>query len=207
MKQTVKGTLFIIELNKLDSTFISQVVYDAKSEILSVVLQNDNTYNYDKVPLEVFLDFSASNSFGSYYNANIKNKYKHLNLTKMAEKNGNKPNKINKAGDHKRFIKMSIDVTKLNKDWFYVSRDEDGNVKAVYAKITLCMLPDGTVDKFGQLGFIVQEVPADIAKENKDLKGPILGNGEELEWNRQEEKLERVNTNSEEDNMMDDLPF
>jgi hypothetical protein len=213
MKQTIKGTLFILELNELDSTFIKTIVYDAKSEVLSVVLQNDNTYNYDKVPLEIFLDFQASNSFGSYYNSNIKNKFKHLNLTKMAESNGNKPNKINKAGDFKRYIKLQIDVTKLKKDWFYVSKDEQtGEVKAIYAKLTLAMLPDGTVDKYGQLGFIVQDVPADIAKENKDnkdIKGPILGNGEELEWNKREEKIERVNTSvgSDEEDELDKLPF
>jgi len=207
MRQTVQGTLFILEMNALDSSFISQVVYDAKTEILSVVLKNDSTYNYKDFPLETFVEFSVAKSFGGFYNSEIKNKFKKLNSTKMAEKNGNQPNRINKAGDFKRYIRMSIDVTKLKKDWFYVSKDpETGEVKAVYAKLTLVMQPDGTVDKYGQLGFVVQEVPKEVAKENKDLKGPILGNGEELEWKREEEKVERVNTEEDED-IMGGLPF
>jgi hypothetical protein len=216
MKQTIKGTLFIIELNELDSSFISQIVYDGKTEILSVVLKNENVYNYEKVPLEIFVEFSSSNSFGSFYNENIKNKFKHLNLKNMAkEENGNKknqPNRINKAGDFKRYIKMSIDVKKLNKDWFFVSRDkETDEVKAVYLKMTLCMQPDGEVDKYGQLGFIVQDVPQEISKAEKDLpknersKGEILGNAEELEWVRAEEKTELVN--SDDEDIMEGLPF
>jgi len=208
MKQTVKGTLFIIELNNLDSAFITEVVYDAKTEILSVVLKNSSVYNYKDVPMETFLEFSTSNSFGSFYNSNIKNKFKHLI---MAKESSNQPTRINKAGNFKRYIKMSIDVTKLNKDWFYISRDEETDeVKAVYAKITLCMLPDGEIDKYGQLGFVVQDVPADVMKEapaNAKPRGAILGNGEELEWKKQEEKVERVTTAEEADDILDDLPF
>ena len=211
MKQTVKGALFIIELNSLDSSFISQVVYDADALILSVVLRNKAVYNYTKVPLEVFIEFSSSNSFGSFYNSEIKNKYKHLNLNQMAKENGNQPKKINKAGDFKRYIKLSIDVTKLNKNWFYTSRDDDGNIKAVYAKVTLCMLPDGETDKYGGLGFIVQDVPQEVSKAEKDLskdkksRGEILGNGEELEWEREKEVVTKVT--EEELDELDTLPF
>src|SRR5580765_6405396 len=113
MKQTVRGTLFIIELNDLDSAFIREILYDAKTEVLSVVLKNENTYNYQKVPFEIFVEFSTSNSFGSFYNSNIKNKFKHLI---MAKEKGNQPNRINKAGDFKRYIRMSLDLTKLNKE-------------------------------------------------------------------------------------------
>jgi hypothetical protein len=211
MKQTVKGALFIIELNSLDSSFISQIVYDADALILSIVLRNKAVYNYAKVPLEVFIEFSSSNSFGSFYNSQIKNKYKHLNLNQMAKENGNQPKKINKAGDFKRYIKMSIDVTKLKKEWFYTSRDDDGNIKAVYAKVTLCMLPDGETDKYGGLGFIVQDVPAEVTKAEKDLpkdqrsRGEILGNGEELEWEREKEVVTKVT--EEELDELDTLPF
>jgi hypothetical protein len=190
------------------------VVYDAKTEVLSVVLKNENVYNYAKFPLETFVEFSTSNSFGSFYNSNIKNKFKHLKTSNMAEKKGNQPDRINKAGKHKRFIKMSIDVTKLNKNWFYTSRDDDGEIKAVYAKITLVMLPDGEVDKYGQLGFIVQEVPAEVVKAEKDLpkdqksQGEIIGNGEELEWKKEEPKMELVKEEDKESaDIFDDLPF
>lgn len=213
MKRTVKGSLFIIELNDLDSSFISQFVYDGKTEVLSVLLKNKNVYNYEKVPLEIFIEFSSSNSFGSFYNTNIKNKFKHLNLTNMANDNSNKPNKINKASKEKRYIKMKIDLMKLNKNWFYIAKDkETGDTKAIYADITLCMLPDGEVDKYGQLGFIVQEVPAEVIKKARETASPkpqgeILGNGEELEWKREEEKGELVTEPDELDALDDQLPF
>jgi hypothetical protein len=211
MNHEVKGTLFIISLNELDSSFINQIVYDAKTEVLSVILRNESVYNYEKVPMDTFLDFSVSNSFGSYYNSNIKNKFNHLKLQSMAEKNGNQPNRINKASKEKRYIRMSLDVTKIKKDWFYISKNDDGSIKSVYLKMTLAMLPDGEVDKFGQLGFVIQDVPQEISKAEKDLpkneksRGAILGNAEELEWTKQEEKLERVTENDTD--IMDDLPF
>jgi hypothetical protein len=216
MKQTVSGSLFILEFNKLDSSFIKTVAFDGKTEILSVVLQNDNTYNYQKVPFETFIEFSSAASPGSFYNNNIKNKFSHLNLTKMAEKKGNQPNRINKASKDKRFIKMSIDVSKLKREWFYISKDkETDEIKGVYAKLTLSMLPDGEVDKYGQLGFIVQDVPQEISKaemdkpKNERTRGEILGNAEELEWAREETKLTAVtDIDSEEaDDILDNLPF
>lgn len=200
MKHIVKGSLFIVNLNDLDSSFIKQLVYDAKTQILSVVLKSDNTYNYEKVPLEVFVEFSTTNSFGSFYNSEIKNKYKHLEMAKNGS--SNQPERINKAGNHKRFIRMSLDVTKINKDWLYVSKDTG----AVYLKATLCMLPDGEVDKYGQLGFIAQEVPREIAKEDKKVRGEILGNAEELEWaKREDEKAELVSEDDKDE--LNDLPF
>jgi KTSC domain len=199
MKQTVNGTLFIIELNQLDSSFLSQIVYDAKTEVLSVVLKNENVYNYANVPLETFVEFSTTNSFGSFYNSNIKSKFKHMaNEVKSSGKQ--QPNKINKAGDFKRFIKMSIDLTKINKTWLY-----KGETGALYLKLTLMLLPDGEVDRFGNLGMIVQDTPAEVAKADKSAKGEILGNGQELEWTKQEEKVEKI---TEEDaDILDGLPF
>lgn len=207
MKQVIKGTLFIIELNDLDSAFIRQIIYDSKNEMLSVVLKNKNVYNYINVPIEVFVEFSVSKSFGSFYNNNIKNKFKHLTMAEKANSSGKQqPNRINKAGDFKRFIRMSIDVTKLKKDWFYVSKNEDGSTKAVYLKMTLMMLPDGETDKFGQLGFIVQDVPKEIFEQDRKAKGDILGNAEELEWKKEEEKVELI-SNDEDDDIMSGLPF
>lgn len=207
MKQTVKGTLFVIELNELDSSFISSIIYDAKAETLSVLLKNENVYNYKDVPLETFVEFSTCNSFGSFYNSNIKNKFKHVIMADNGK--ANKPNKINKAGDHKRYIKMSLDLKKVNKDWLYITKDDEGEIKAIYLKCTLCMLPDGTVDKYGQLGFVAQEVPVDVLKDapvNAKPRGEILGNGEELEWTKRDEDVAQVVTAEDKDEL-DDLPF
>ena len=212
MKQTVKGNLFVLELNELDSAFISQIVYDAKNEVLSVVLKNENVYNYQKVPMEVFLEFSTANSFGSFYNSEIKSKFKHLTMANETAKKTNQPNKINKAGKHNRYIKQKIDLMKLNKDWFFIKRDDDGNVKAIYADITLFMKPDGEVDKYGQLGFIKQDVPAEVIKSARESAGPkpegaIIGNAEELEWVKQDESEGAELVTEEDEDAMEGLPF
>jgi hypothetical protein len=199
MRETVNGSLFIQEYNEHEASFIYKIVYDARKEILSVVMRNETVYNYAKVPMETFVEFTVTKSKGGYYNNNIKSKFKHLIMAKE-ETTKKQPNKINKAGDFKRFIKMSIDVTKINKAWLYKS-----DKGAVYLKCTLMMLPDGEVGKYGQLGMVVQDTPAEIAKVDKEARGEILGNGEELEWTREEEKVERIT--AEDEDIMGELPF
>lgn len=94
----------------------------------------------------------------------------------MAER----PKTINQASDDFRYIKMSINVNQLNKDWFVVGE------KGVYANITLALQPNGKLDNYGNLGMVTQDVPKEIyAKEvklpkEKKTKGPILGNGAEF---------------------------
>ena len=199
MKQTVSDGLFIIELNDYDSTFIRQILYDARNEHLSVVLKGDSVYNYAQVPLETFIEFSTCNSFGSFYNSNIKQKFP--TMANEKSNSSNQPTRINKAGNHKRYIRMSLDVKKINKDWLYVA--ESG---AVYLKATLVMLPDGTIDQYGQLGFVAQEVPKEVYQNDKKAKGEILGNAEEIEWKKDEEKVKLIDKVNDSE-VLDDLPF
>ena len=116
-----------------------------------------------------------------------------------------RPGTKNQSSGKTRWIKMKIDLTKLKKEWFFTS--EKGSV---YADITLAMKPDGEVDQYGNLGMIIQDVPQAIYKEDKTVKGPILGNGAELDWGAG--VGERVNPGEETGTAYtpssdDDLPF
>lgn len=193
MKKTVVDGNFIIFLNEKESSFITQINYKPREEVLSIVMKDTTAHIYKNVPIEVFFEFQLQKSFGGYYNSNIKSKFQ-----KMAEEK-KQPDRINKAKKEKRFIKLDIDVTKIDKSWLY-----KGEKGGVYLKMTLHMLPDGEVDRYGRLGFITQDVPIELAKKDKELKGEILGNGEELEWVKQEEKKTLVDSAAD---IMDDLPF
>lgn len=127
---------------------------------------------YVDVPSHFYFSFVEYPSAGQFYLQLIKPKFK-LKTDKMSE---NQPKGINIASNKKRFIKMRLDVTKFNKDFFFVG------TKGVYADITFMLLPDGEVDKFENCGMVVQDVPYEMFKKNKDLKGAILGNGKENLW-------------------------
>lgn len=126
---------------------------------------------YIGVDIEMFSAFSASTSLGKFYLTYIKPNYKLKNTNFMAQPKG-----INKSKDKKRFIKMRVNVLEINKDWLFVGKN------GTYLDLTLMLLPDGEVDKYENLGMVVQDVPQEIYKKDKKAQGPILGNGKELEW-------------------------
>lgn len=120
----------------------------------------------------------------------------------MSDEKRTRPKGINKASDKKRFIKLNMDVTKINKDWLHVGKDG-----AVYLNCTLHLMPDGTVDKYENLGFITQDVPKSVYENDKEAKGEILGNGSELDF-----KSPRLQPGEETGQLLstgdaDDLPF
>ncbi len=87
-----------------------------------------------------------------------------------------RPKGKNQASDKKRFIQGRINVKDINKDYLFVGKD------GVYLDFTLQMLPDGELDGFENLGMLTQDVPYELRKKDKDLRGPILGNMRENEW-------------------------
>ena len=183
-----------IKLTKEESSLVKEINWDEDTLEMEVVFHKYivESYTYYNVPKGLLVDFISAQSIGKYYLNNIKN---NLNLKDMA----NKPAGINKSSDQKRFIKMRIDVKKLNKDFFFVGE------KGVYAELTLIMLPDGEVDKFENLGMIVQDVPYELAKKDKTLKGEILGNGKENHWMKPGE--EETTLGYTPPPYADDLPF
>jgi len=192
MRQTVDNGIFTIWIDEQRSSFITLIRYDAHNETLSLCFKNETVHQYMAVPLETFMDFSIARSFGSFYNSSIKNKFK-----TMANGEKKQPKRINQAKKERRYIDLDIDLKKINKDWLHVSE----KTGAIYLKMVLFMLPDGEVDKYGRLGFIKQRVP-----EGVEARGEIIGNGEELEWSR-EEDVTVVASKIESKDWVDDLPF
>lgn len=160
------------------SSLISEIYYDDVNEILTIVFKESYFISFEEytgVRKYFFDQFSEVSSIGRYYHYIIKNKFK---TKKMAEK---KDFGSNKASDKKRFIKMRIKLNEIKKEWLYL-----GENNTVYADITLHLLPDGTVDRYGNLGMITQDVPKEVYEKEKNLSasqkssGTILGNGFEF---------------------------
>lgn len=61
---------------EVESTLVKSVGYDAATQVLTVVLVNTGeTYEYAKVPEEVYKEFMAAESKGQFFVKNIKGKY------------------------------------------------------------------------------------------------------------------------------------
>jgi hypothetical protein len=165
--------MLINNFSKEQSSLISGITYYFETEELEVRFHKYYTdkLTYLLVNSDMVLAFNASQSLGKFYLTYIKPNFKQKNTNQMTAPKG-----INKSSDKKRFIKMRINVLEINKDWLFVGE------KGTYLDITLMLSPDGEVDKFENLGMVVQDVPQEVYKKDKKAQGPILGNGKELQW-------------------------
>jgi len=190
----------IVDISEQKSSLIKRIEYCEENKILTIYFRKyyTNMLCYENVELNHFQEFYRQKSVGKYYLHYIKPNFSQLKTSKMADK----PKTKNEASDKKRFIKISIDTTKINKDFIHVG--EKGN----YLNVTLMMLPDGELDKFGNLGMVVQDVPKAVYEKNKDAKGEILGNGCEFAWEARSEGTPGSETGKLNDGSInDDLPF
>ena len=202
----------MISLPDTNSTLIKEVEWDEENNELHIIF-HDKYYIKEETYLDFdyeWLDmFSTSPSLGKFYLRFIKSQFK-LKPRIMAER----PKTTNKSSDQKRFIDISIDVTKINNDWLFVGE------KGTYLHMTLAMMPDGEIDNFGNLGMITQKVPKKVYEaelklpKNQKQRGAILGNAAEFERKGMEgmpgaEEGEMVGNKSEKEKeeIKDDLPF
>ncbi len=202
--------ILIIDVSNERSSLIRRVEYYCQEKYLAVYLRyQQEPVIYQDVGLNHFEEFKTQPSIGKYYLHYIKQNFKQFKPSTMSEKR--KPKGINIAKNAVRWIDWSLDVTKINKDWLV-----QGEKGGVYLNGKLRMLPDGTVDKFECLGFMVQSVPSDVYKaaeaqekgSGKKIDGIILGNAKELEWDRDNEGQPGVAAPSGiGDEVKDDLPF
>lgn len=138
---------------------------------------------FEQVELNHFEEFSKQESIGKYFLHYIKPNFKQTKDYIMSNEEKKLKTK-NEASSKTRFIKLSINVRDLLKEWLHEGE------KGTYLNCTLHMKPDGEVDQFGNLGFLTQDVPSVIYKaaeekqkgSGKDIKGPILGNAAEIDW-------------------------
>jgi hypothetical protein len=177
--------VFVLDIDEKRSSLIRKIEYDEDNLLLTVYFKK---YYTDKITYECvypnhFKEFAKQKSIGKYFLNFIKPNFKQK-YSFMSEEKKRPPTK-NKASDQKRFIKISLDVRKIHKEWIMAGEKGD------YLGITLHMLPDGQLDKFGNLGMVTQDVPTEVYKaaeaklkgSGKEIKGPILGNGAEFDWN------------------------
>lgn len=165
------------------SSLISSIEWDDSNDELTVYFKSYYTDKiiHEGVTKKIFEQFGKEKSVGKYYLNFIKPNFKQSKKQSMS----NQPKGINIAKGDVRWIDMSIDVTKIKKEWLTTG------LKGTYLNLKLRMLPDGEVDKYECLGFLVQQAPTEIYKaaeakqkgSGKELKGEILGNAKELDWN------------------------
>lgn len=199
-----------IQFEENESSLLSGFDYSTKENVLVIYFKKYyvDSLEFHGVDPSVVYEFIESKSKGKFYLNQIKSKFKARKMN--TEK---KRKSINKASSDTREIFISIDVKKINKDWLHVGE------KGTYLKLKFRLMPDGTVDKYGNLGMVTQEVPKSVWEPEKEsgipieerTKSIILGNGVEFE------KWKPVNENvpgSEEGAIassllepLDDLPF
>lgn len=195
------------------STLVREIYYDDLKMELTMILTY-GTYVYENVRPIYFKTFSEVDSIGKFYISIIKNKFKMAKTQKSVEKPLPEPKKTkadygwNKASSKKRYIKQRIKLNVLKKEWLFIGEKND-----VYADITLALLPDGTVDQYGNLGMITQDVPASVVEAEKGFEkkdrtlGPILGNGFEFKPKDYHEDEVVMASDAENQDAIDDLPF
>lgn len=197
------------------SSLITHVHYDIETYELTVFFNPKyfiKQITHLNCPPDYFDAFVKANSVGKFYLDYIK---PNLKIKTMADESKKLPTK-NRASSKTRQIDMDIDLNSLNKDWFWVGEkinEKTGKVRVI-AKIRLLLKPDGEIDKYGNLGMVVQQVPSELYKKEKNLpdeqksKGNILGNGSEIDWDAVNggPAAENVSMGASSE-VLDDLPF
>lgn len=138
-----------------ESSLIEELNYFDETMILEVVFHDKyfvKSLTYEKVPLDYFIEFTQANSKGKFYLQMIKPFFSQQKTHKMADK----------------VIKVKINVREINKDWIFAGQKGD------YLNFTV--LFNEEQDDYGNNGMVVQDVPTEVYKQDKKLKGPILGN-------------------------------
>lgn len=198
-----------LDISKERSSLICKLEYWPDHKILAVYFHHGKPrYRaYEDVSADHFHEVASAKSIGKMYLRFIKTNFKQKNYQEMAER---KIQGVNIASNEKRFIKISLNVQEINKDWLLPGE------KGTYLNITFALLPDGEVDRYTNCGMVTQDVPKFVYEKEKNLpkaektQGNILGNGFEFPKMGSDvkpgETLDRELT-EEEKAEMNDLPF
>ncbi len=146
------------EITDTKSSLIESISYDEDTWELTIRFKKYyiDEETYVDFPLKLFMSFASASSLGKYYLHGIKPNFKTKHKKNMADK----------------IIKLKINTKDIKKEWLFVGE------KGVYLNVTL-LYNEKQNDK-GQNGMIVQDVPSEIYKADKSVKGPILGNAKEF---------------------------
>lgn len=69
-----------MERQKVESSNLASVGFDAKNEILEVEFKHGGVYQYFDVPENVFEELMNADSHGKYFSANIRNDYEYQKM-------------------------------------------------------------------------------------------------------------------------------
>ena len=69
-----------MERDKVVSSNLASVGYDAKKEILEIEFKHGGIYQYYDVPYEIYGDLMNAESHGSYFFHNIRDVYEYVKL-------------------------------------------------------------------------------------------------------------------------------
>lgn len=191
------------------STLILKLQYDKENEELTIFFVEkyfEKSLTYCNVEKKYFEAFCNAPSCGQFYLQIFKQFFK----TKKTKNMADRPKTVNQASDEVRFIDFSIDVSLINKDWLVLGKkvNEKTGKPGLFLNGRLRMLPDGEVDKYGNLGMITQKVPSEIYKADKEARGSILGNAAEFEKKPFEQSSPgSVVGDAPSSDILDDLPF
>jgi len=178
-----------------ESSLIRFIGYDREKRTLAIAFHKQGWQQdriYVDVPISLFEEFKNSQSKGKFFLDNIKNK-----LKTMAKGKNNQFDMI---------IDVRIDVTKLMKEWLFKGE------KGVYADLTLFYHNDQDPE-YKTNGFVTQKVPKAVWENDRNARGPILGNIKNWETVKKEvdkdaipgaTEVATVQTNQD---WQDDLPF
>lgn len=72
LKETIEGTKISVDI---DSTNLTNAIYESSTKNLNVTFKNGNIYEYDDVPWDTFTKFRMAKSQGSYFSKEIARKY------------------------------------------------------------------------------------------------------------------------------------
>ncbi len=65
---------------KVESSNLASVGYDAENEILEVEFKHGGVYQYFDVPINVYGELMNAGSHGVYFSANIRNDYEYQKI-------------------------------------------------------------------------------------------------------------------------------
>lgn len=155
-------------VNIHESSLISKLEYDDETKDLTIYFKKYyvESLTYENVSINVFDEMFTSKSAGQFYLYYIK-KYFSLKQPKNTMAT--------------RFLKLKIDVTKIDKSMLFTGE------KGTYLNCTVHLKDEK--DAFGNNSMVTQDVPKSIFDKEKNLpadkktKGAILGNG--MEWEKQ----------------------
>jgi hypothetical protein len=77
LSEQIEGTKITVQI---ESSNLSEAIYDSSNKNLKVTFKSGNIYEYDDVPWDTFTKFRMAKSQGSYFSKNIAREFEYRKL-------------------------------------------------------------------------------------------------------------------------------